>query len=243
MRLVAIAAAFALAFAPAAAAAQDVAISLRPGEVLLRVQAEGTDKRRPDVMAITAGVVTTGKTPKEALARNSELARRLIDAIRSAGVQPADVRTSDLRLEPQIDGAERERAGREDREPRIVGYRAHNRLAVTLRDLARAADIIEGLVAAGANEVNGPSFTLSDPRPAMRLARRAAVEEARQQANDYADALNMRVARVLRVSERQGFSNEDGTVVTGSAVRPPPIEPGEIDTRVDVWIDYALVPR
>ena len=64
------------------------------------------------------------------------------------------------------------------------------------------------------------------------------------QAETYADALGMRIARVLRVSERDTNIAEDGTItVTGSRVRPTPIEPGEIAAQAQVWVDYAVVPR
>ena len=59
MRLAGLAAALALASLPAGAAAQEVPIALNPGEVLLNVQADGEYRSRPDVMTVTAGVVTT----------------------------------------------------------------------------------------------------------------------------------------------------------------------------------------
>jgi uncharacterized protein YggE len=65
-------------------------------------------------------------------------------------------------------------------------------------------------------------------------------------ADDCAAALGMRVARVLRVSERGQFemdSDNSAIVVTGSRIPPTPLAPGEIPVRVTVWIDYALVPR
>jgi len=98
---------------------------------------------------------------------------------------------------------------------------------------------------AGANTVGGPTFSLSDSKPAERQARTAAVAAALEEAETYASALNMRVGRVLRVSERGDFDEEGGEyiVVTGSRIRRTPIEPGELTTRVNVWIDYALVPR
>ena len=55
----------------------------------------------------------------------------------------------------------------------------------------------------------------------------------------------MRVVRVLRVSERGNFEWEgrETITVTGSRIRRTPIEPGELTTRISVWIDYALAPR
>jgi len=248
VRLVTRGLALALAAWARPAQAQDVAISLAPGEVLMKVEAEGTHRTRPDVMTITAGVVTTGPTAREALAANNALAGRLVEAIRTQGVQPNDVQTSELSVVPQLEELSNEaadRAERENRQPRILGYVATNNLEVRLRDLAKGPDIIDAFFAAGANSVRGPRFSLAEPRPAERLARHAAVAAAREEAETYAEALNMRVVRVLRVSERGDFDWEGGEsiTVTGSRMRRTPIEPGELTTRITVWIDYALAPR
>ncbi|MEA3010126.1 MAG: uncharacterized protein QOJ91_1818 [Sphingomonadales bacterium] len=248
MRLAGLALALALAAFPAAAAAQAIPIALNPSEVLLNVEAEGSQKSRPDVMTITAGVVTVAPTAAKALSANSELAYRLVDVIRSKGVDPRDVRTTELSVDPQFEELSDEaqvRADREHRARRILGYVATNKLELRLRDLGKGPDLIDALFGAGANSVEGPEFSLADPAPAERLARRAAVEAARLEADTYAEALGMRVARVLRVSERGDFESEGGNdiVVTGSRIRRTPIEPGELTTRITVWIDYAMVPR
>ena len=248
MRLAGLAAALALAVPPAGAAAQQVPINLAPGEVLLNVQADGNHRSRPDVMTITAGVVTTAASARGALAANSALASKLIDVVRSQGIDPRDAKTAELSVVPQLEEMSddaAERAEREGRGPRILGYVASNKLELRLRDLAKAVDLIDGLFTAGANSVEGPHFSLADPAPAERLARRAAVEEARREADTYAEALNMRISRVLRVSERGSFEWEGGEqiVVTGSRIRRTPVEPGELTTRINVWIDYAMVPR
>jgi uncharacterized protein len=234
----------AVLLSPAAAAAQAVPITLAPGEVLLQVAAEGEHLARPDVVSVRAGVVTTGRTAKQALAANAELANRLLDAVRAAGVQPRDIRTSELSVSPQF--APERREGPDDEGLRtIVGYFARNTLSLRLRDLTKAPEIVDSLFAAGANEVRGPTFSLSDPAPATRAARQAAVAAAMLEADTYAEALGMKIARVLRVSERGDFRNEDGDtiVVTGSRTRSTPMEPGEIAITGRVWIDYALVPR
>ncbi|HYJ28849.1 MAG TPA: SIMPL domain-containing protein [Allosphingosinicella sp.] len=241
MWLVTRALALALALVAAPVAAQNAPLELRPGETLLEVDATGTQASRPDVMRVTAGIVTTGGTAREAAEANAAVARRIVEALRAGRISEADVRTSRLRISPRF---ERERNGSETSEPRIIGYVANNQLEVRVRDLARSTAIIDALIAAGANEVSGPYFSLADEAPARRSARRLAVAAARAEAEEYADALGMRIARVLRVSERSARAGgEPSIVVSGSRISGTPIEPGEIETQVQVWIDYALTPR
>lgn len=248
MRLV-VAAALALGIAATPAIAQRVEITLRSGEVLLETRAEGTASIRPDMMRIRAGVVTTGKRARDALSANAVQANRVITAVRAQGVDPRDTRTENLEVSPIFDDSDRQRASDEDRAPRIIGYRARNSLQLTLKDLTKASAVIDAIFEAGANEVRGPTFGVDDEArytSVVRKAREDAIRLAREQADTYASALGMRVARVLRVSERGDLSDNDSlseVVVTGSRIAATPIEPGEIDVEREVWVDFALVPR
>jgi uncharacterized protein YggE len=120
-----------------------------------------------------------------------------------------------------------------------------NRIEIALRELGNAERLIAALFEAGANSVRGPSFALADDRAARRSAERAAIEEARSAAENYAVAAGRRLGRLLRISERRAWTESDGEsiIVTGTRIPATPIEPGEIETHVTVFVDYALVPR
>lgn len=239
MRLVIAVAALLAAGAPATA--QPV-VALAQDEALLSVEAEGRTASRPDTMTITAGTVTTGATAAEAVAANAALAQRLVAAIRAAGIEARDVRTSHFEVRPTFEGERRS----DGPPPRIVGYVVSNNLQVRLRDLRDAESLIGRLFEAGANSVRGPVFSLADDREARRAAERDAIAEARAEAENYAAALGRRVGRLLRVGDRRSWTErltDGGIVVTGSRSPPTPIEPGEIETRAIVYVDFALVPR
>lgn len=242
MRLVA-AALVTAALALSPAAAQPVP-ALAAGETLLTIEATGEHRARPDVMTITASTVTAGTTAPAAVAANAVIATRLIEAVRASGIEARDVRTTGLSVSPRFNDVERERAQQEARAPRILGYVVENQFELRFRDLARASDIIGALFAAGANRVNGPTFTLADPAPARRLAERDAIRQGMAEAANYAAAMGKRVGRVLRVSERRGYGNDpvsDEIMVTGSRIARTPIEPGELATKADIFLDVALV--
>lgn len=242
MRLVIAAA---IAVAPLASGAAQPVVTLAADEAFVSVEAEGVVASRPDTMTISAGTVTTGATAAEAVAANTTLAERLIAAIRGAGIESRDVRTAHFEVRPTFEG---ERRGRDEDgpPPRIIGYVVSNTLAVRLRDLDDAPTLISRLFEAGANSVRGPVFTLSDDRAARRAAERRAIEEARAEAENYAAALGHRLGRLLRVSDRRAWTErltDQVVVVSGSRVQPTPIEPGEIETRAIVFVDFALAPQ
>lgn len=223
------------------------ALDLRPGETLLEVSAEGVSRDRPTILTISTGVVSVGPTAIEALEANSVEMNAVIDAVRSLGIEAHDIQTSDLRVEPQFaEQPDDYDSYRNPEPPRIIGYIARNTVELRLRSLDRASGIIGALFEAGANDVNGPNFDLDDEtRPAaLEAARADAVANAQTQAESYARAFGMRIARVIRVSERSSRSGGgERIIVTATRITGTPVEPGEIETEVRLWLDYALVPR
>lgn len=209
--------------------------ALQGGEILLEVSAEGEAKGIPDIAEFSTGVTSDGGTARAALAANAAVAQRLVAAIELSGIAARDVRTSSVSVRPRF----RVEKNGEDSQA-ILGYRASNQLTVTVRDVAKAPALVDALTAAGATDLDGPSFRFADDVPLTARARGAAVAAARREAADYAAALGMRVGRVLRVSERAARSDGGSDiVVTGSRVAAP-IRPGEQAVTVTVWIDFAL---
>ena len=108
--------------------------------------------------------------------------------------------------------------------------------------------IIDTLVEAGANQVNGPSFTLDQADAALDEARAEAMANARRRAEVYARAADMRVARILAITEGGGYYPVQ-QVFAASAERsmappappPPPVAPGELTLGVSVSVQFELV--
>lgn len=242
MRLAGLIAAALAASIPSAVSAQADPVPqprLEPREALLRIEARGSHVSAPDVMRMTVGAVTIGPSAREATNANNAVATKLIAAALALGVERRDIQTSSLSVEPQMDEV---RADREGRAPRITSYLARNSLELRIRDLARAPEMIDALFEAGANSVQGPLFSLSDPRPAEREARRKAVAAAREQAETYADALGMRIVRVLQLSEARESSFMGANSLNVGSV-PVSVESGVLQTLISVNVDYAMVPR
>jgi hypothetical protein len=251
-----------LAAAPVAAQAQAQpapAISpLGPDSALLSLTAEGQSRRTPDTAMFSAGVVSQGKTASEALAENSRRMESVIAALRRAGVAERDIQTSALSIQPRYSNPELEAQIRardtrqpyvqpvEPMTPRIIGYEARNNVQVRVRKIADMGRMVDALVGAGANEVNGPSFTVDEPRAALDEARAAAIATARQRAELYARAAGMRVVRIVSISEAGGYYPVSDIIVTGSrmsrfaAPPPPPIAPGELALGVNVSVQFEL---
>ena len=254
-----------LSLASSAAAAQSAAsvsiAPLGPNSALLSLTAEGASRRTPDIALFNAGVVTQAVTATEALADNSRRMDRVIAALKRAGIAERDIQTSAISLQPRYSDPERDAqvlartTGRPYVPPteaaKIIGYEARNTVQVRVRKLGEMGKIIDTLIGEGANQVDGPNFTLDEPREALDEARREAVTIGRQRAELYAQATGMRVSRLLSVSESGGYYPvQQAIVVTGSRMGyggappppppPAPVSPGELNLGVNVSMQFEL---
>lgn len=224
------------------------------GATLLNVTAEGRVERSPDLATFNAGVVTQAKTAGEAMSANSERMDATIAALKRAGVADRDIQTSNLNLQPQHYYPQRDRTQPAQPEaPRIVGYEARNTVTVRVRKLAEMGKIIDALVGAGANQIDGPYFSVEDPAEAANEARAEAMKEARERAEIYARSAGLRVGKILTITEGGGYYPiaRDTIMVTSArlasappAPPPPPtsVQAGEVALGVTVSVQYALEP-
>lgn len=243
-------AAAAAALVPLAAQAQVMSNSpvVSAGNTLLSIAAEGKSARTPDLAIFTAGVTTQGKTAGEALGENAQRMTSVIAALRKTGIAERDIQTSNLSVNPVYGQPKRLPDGSyEQQDPVIIGYQASNQVSVRQRKLDQYGKVIDTLVAAGANQVNGPAFQIDSPDGALDEARIEAMKKARARADLYAKAAGLRVVRILSISENAGWAPPQPPVLfaraeMASAPKASPVAAGELEMTVTVNVSYELAP-
>lgn len=231
---------------PVAAQAQETVPAVERGHTLLTLSAQGESTRAPDLAVFNAGVASTGKTASEALRANSADMSRVIAALKKAGIAARDIQTSTISLNPVY--AERKRLpdGQfADRTLEIVGYQANNSVTVRQRKLDEFGKVIDTLVTAGANQVNGPNFQLDNSDAAMDEARNAAMKQARARANLYAAASGLKVLRILSISESGGYAPMPKVYRMAASAdmgESAPVEAGELSLTANVTVQFELAP-
>jgi len=183
--------------APATASAQTAPVAQVIAGTRLDISATGEATRVPDVAIITAGVVTRAASATAALQQNAARMERVRTALKRSGIADRDIQTSNIGLNPEYRYVQ-------DQPPQLTGYTASNQLSVRFRDIAKSGDILDALVAEGANSINGPNLTIDKPDEALDEARTKALGIGRARAELYARSLGMRVVRLLSVSEGGG---------------------------------------
>jgi len=241
MRFFKVAAAFAFMLsAPSLALAEQSAPTGAPPILgtVLSFNADGQSTGKPDMATISLGVTTQGSNAAAAMTQNAQRMNTLMDALKRAGVAERDIQTSNISVSPQ-------QVFQEGHPPRITGYEANNQVTAKVRNLDSLGRVIDATVGAGGNNVNGVSFGYQQPDAQTDAARRDAMSGARRLADLYAQSLNLRVYRVLSVSESGGYQPPMPMPVFARAVEadmraPTPVAPGEIETHVSVNVMYEL---
>lgn len=202
----------------------------------LQVSAHGEAHRVPDLATFSAGVVTQAADVNAAMRANAQRMSAVIAALRQAGVAERDIQTANLSAEPQYrDGP--------NQAPKITGYVVTNTVRVRLHELGKAGDVLDALVREGANQIEGPSFTLDQPETALDEARKEAVHQAQARADLYAAATGLKVRRIVSISESGGAMPPPRMLQAGvmrAAAVSTPVAAGENTVTVDLDVVYEL---
>ncbi len=167
-----------------------------------------TVKVDPDKVTVTIGVETQGMTAEEAATKNAELMEKVVAALKELGIADDEISTSWYSVYPiyeyksppciEIYPQPPECAPRSE----ITGYRASNSLSVTLDADEDVGKVIDAAVAAGANNVSGVYFFVSEERQQeLRDSLiEQAIDNARSRAEKAAEAVDMNIAGVKSIN-------------------------------------------
>ena len=119
-----------------------------------------------------------------ALSDNSTQAQAIQKALTGMGVDPKDIQTSafnvypqQLQPNPRPDGSET---------TPVTTYAVDNTVSVTVRDLSKLGALLDQVVKSGANNINGIQFDAEDKTKALSEARKLAIQDAKNQAQEIA---------------------------------------------------------
>ena len=203
---------------------------------VISVTGEARISAPPDLVQIEGGVTSDAKTAREASDANNAAMGKVLLALKGAGIEEKDYQTSRLSLQPQTSQS------KSGGPPTITGYRASNRVTLRLRDVTKVANVIDTLVAAGANDIGGISFMVSQASKLLDEAREQAIADARRKAEIYAKAAGVTLGAPLAISEG-GAPAPIAFRRMAAAPESAPIAPGEEMLQVSVSVSWAIKPK
>ena len=191
----------------------------------------------PDVAYVSVGVHTDGPNAAEAVAKNNELTKNLMNAIQALGVAAEDMRTTTFNISPQQ---------QYDQNGQLTGtiFMVDNTVYITLRDMNKIGDVLGAAVNAGANNIYGVQFDVADKSAALSQARAQAIANARAQADEIAAAAGVKVVNVQAINFYNNYPSPvvyaDNKVAAGIGGGSVPVSSGQITLSVDVNVTYEI---
>lgn len=230
------AAGFLIAFfvAPSASQAEPTGTPAR----IITMNGHGEAKAAPDQAQLSAGVTTEAKTARAALAANTAAMNKVFTTLKQAGIPGKAIQTSNFSVSPQYPSYN----STNPQPRRIIGYQVSNNVSVHVDNLAKLGPTLDALVSAGANQLGGVSFSISDPQPLLAKARAAAVKDARERAQTYAKAAGISLGPIMTINEAGGYTPQPmfKTMAMRAESAPVPMAAGEETISADISISWQI---
>jgi uncharacterized protein YggE len=202
----------------------------------ISVTGEATVSVAPDQAQIDGGVTSDAKTAREASDANNAAMGKVLLALKGAGIEERDYQTSRLSLQPQFATPSKV----SERAQGILSFRASNRVTVKIRDVTKVANVIDVLVSAGANEIGGIHFTVTQASKALDEAREKAIADARRKAEIYAKAAGVTLGEPISISEEGAPVPVFRSKVAAPMAAGAPVAQGEETLSVTVSVSWAI---
>ena len=203
----------------------------------IQVSATGQSFMAPDMASVSAGVVTQGKTAREAMFGNATKMTRVFEELEAAQIEKKHITTSQLSLKPRYNYQNRQ-------SPKIDGYEARNTVTAKTHNLDNVGAMLDALVKAGVNNINGVQFSVKDPKAAQEKAREDAILEAKAKAEAMAKAAGVKLGNLKSLTESRGnFSPQPVAYARSSldsASVSTPISAGEQSLSITVNMTYEI---
>jgi uncharacterized protein YggE len=188
------------------------------------VQATGSVKVVPDGVSFNFAISVLAQSSEIAMSDASATAEQVRAALDAAGVANDDIATQNVSVYPEY-------ASSSTGAQSLSGYRAQQVFTVTLRDTAKAGEVVDAVVAVGGNslQVYGVMPTLLDTDAAVAQAREAAIKSAKAKAKDYASLIDEDLGSVVYINEIASPSSPIPLMTGDSATSSEPTAKTEIN--------------
>ncbi len=197
---------------------------------------EGKVKATPDTAKVEIGLITEGKDSISVQNANSSKMNAVIKFLKERGISGEDIKTSAYNLSPKYEYNK----GKSN----LVGYILNQALTVTVRDLNKIGEVLDGAVSNGANQINSISLFVDKPEELKNKAREAAVKQAKEQALAASKIAGFNLGRVVGFNENTlgepPIYYEAMGKGGGAASLAPQIEPGSQEIKINVTLTYLL---
>lgn len=207
------------------------------------VTGESKINTTPDEAEVRLGITVTQSSVKATQDQANSVINDINAKLGEMGIGKNDIKTENYSLYPNYDF----QSGTQ----RITGYSLNANLVITMKDFAQVNQVIDMATGAGANQIGGITFTLSDEKrkEVEKVAREEAIEDAKQKARELADIAGMKLGKIVNVTEVPTTSTLPplyreaalSDAMGGAGGAPTNVEPGSTSFNYSVTLSYETL--
>jgi uncharacterized protein len=203
------------------------------------VSGTGVVSLKPDTATITLGVSQTAKGAVDAQNTVNKNIEAIKKALIKAGAKEADISVSDLSVWGNYEYSD-------DQSQKLTGYTASHTLNITSGDMDLVGPLIDAALSAGANQLQGVSFSVKNNDKAYEQALKLAVEKAREKAEVLAAAAGVKLGALQTLSEGTDYgytpyvNAKYAEADMGDAAVPTQVDTGMVTVSATVTAVYGL---
>ena len=166
------------------------------------LDATGSVKVVPDGVQFNFSVFAVEATSKSASERANVLANQAREALNESKIDKEDISTQNVSVYPEYSYSP-------EGKQTLIGFRASQSFAVTLRDTEEAGSVVDAVLLLVGTDLTIDTLApiLLDTSDALEQARENAIKLAKKKAEDYADLLDVELGDVISVREFSGSSS------------------------------------
>lgn len=202
---------------------------------MVSVTGEGTVKVVPDQVLIKSRIEHEGDDTQGVKKQNDEVVNNVIKYLKSQGIPENNVQTNYMNLNKNYNYNDK-----------TYSYVANQSISILLEDLKDYEKIMSGLLEVGLNRIDGIDFKSSEIAKHKTEARKRAVLNAKQKAQEYVAPLNQILGKALTISEMETnsyppmFRGMESMKASADGMQEETIAPGEMEVNVKVNVGFEL---
>jgi len=203
----------------------------------ISVNGEGKVKVVPDQAFISISVETKGNNATDVKKQNDATVEKVVQYLKKSKLSPSDIQTKRVSLNPQY-----------DYDKKKYNYNATQTIEILLKDLSYYDTLMEGLVDSGINRINTVEFKSSKLEQHESEARKIAMQNAKQKAQDYVSVLGQKVGKAISISDNTQIYNPQPVMYamamdkaeSGGGAPRETVAIGEINVTANVSVSFLL---
>ncbi|WP_303722524.1 SIMPL domain-containing protein [Malonomonas rubra] len=207
----------------------------------LVVQAEGQVRAKPDQLQMRLGVVTEADAAGPALTQNNQRMAAVVQMLAEVGITNEEMATGQFQVRPEWSRPPRPTPANWQRE--IIGYQVSNELLITTTQVELAGKLLGLAQQAGANQIGGLQFGLSDPTAQRQKAIEVATEKAIRKAQTMAAAAGVKLGTLQSISLNGGGGGAQPMMLAEArmaSAEPVPVAAGTVEVSAAVTLIYRI---